>query len=205
MYRLFTLYWSGQRAMGVVDAHTRFTTHAASTLIDSALLPRDYIAVKLYGARSLPDTPQVRAVLRSLVAALAEQLPVVLLDTGLVLADDHTDYVFGGTRVISARPWMTPQTNLGVQTQIVAGARAFVGTCGGLAWLAPRLGVDTSALFVDPQWLHAHLAVAMRAYHKLDAGQFSAADLRAFQARGPAEAGHFVPLVRGVRRGGIGS
>ena len=25
MYRLFTLYWSGQRAMGFVDAHTRFT------------------------------------------------------------------------------------------------------------------------------------------------------------------------------------
>ena len=24
MYRLFTLYWSGQRAMGFVDAHLRF-------------------------------------------------------------------------------------------------------------------------------------------------------------------------------------
>ena len=74
---------------------------------------------------------------------------------------------------------MTPQNNLGVQTQIVAGARAFVGTCGSIAWLAPRLGVDTSALFVDPKWLHAHLPVAMRAVHKLDAGRFAAADLRA--------------------------
>ena len=53
---------------------------------------------------------------------------------------------------------MTPRNNLGVQTQIVAGAKAFVGTCGSIAWLAPRLGVDTSALFVDPKWLHAHLA-----------------------------------------------
>jgi hypothetical protein len=83
--------------------------------------------------------------------------------------------------VISARPWMTPQNNLGVQTQIVAGAKAFVGTCGSLAWLAPRLGVDTSAVYVDPKWLHAHLAVAMRAYHKLDAGRFAAADLRALE------------------------
>ena len=48
---------------------------------------------------------------------------------------------------------MTPQNNLGVQTQIVAGARGFVGTCGSLAWLAPRLGVDTSALFVDPKFM----------------------------------------------------
>ena len=63
---------------------------------------------------------------------------------------------------------------------IVAGARAFVGTCGSIAWLAPRLGVDTSALYVDPKWLHAHLAVAMRGYHKLEGGgQFAPADLRA--------------------------
>jgi hypothetical protein len=79
---------------------------------------------------------------------------------------------------------MTPQTNLGVQTQITAGARAFVGTCGSIAWLAPRLGVDTSAMFVDPQWLHAHLAVAMRSYHKLGAGRFAVADLRALDPIG---------------------
>jgi hypothetical protein len=96
-----------------------------------------------------------------------------------VLEDDHADYALGGDRIISARSWMTPQNNLGVQTQIVAGAKAFVGTCGSIAWLAPRLGVDTSALYVDPKWLHAHLAVAMRAYYKLDAGRFAAADLRA--------------------------
>jgi len=184
MYRLFTLYWSGLRAMGFIDAHTRFTTHAAPPLIDPALLPRDYIAVKFYGAQSLPDTPHIRGLLRTVVAALAEQAPVVLLDTGLVLEDDHADYTFGGARVVSARPWMTPQTNLGVQTQIVAGARAFVGTCGSIAWLAPRLGVDTAAMFVDPKWLHAHIAVAMRAYHKLEAGRFAVADLRALDPLG---------------------
>ena len=74
---------------------------------------------------------------------------------------------------------MTPQNNLGVQTQIVAGARAFVGTCGSIAWLAPRLGVDTSAFYMDPKWLHAHLPVAMRAYHRLGAGTFATVDLRA--------------------------
>ena len=141
--------------------------------------------------------------LGAMVARLAEQAPVVLLDTGLVLDDDHADYTFAsGGRVIAAKRWMTPQNNLGVQTQIVARAKAFVGTCGSIAWLAPRLGVDTSAVFVDPKWLHAHLAVAMRAYHRLGAGRFAAADLRALDplgtafrlkpeatAVGPAEAG----------------
>jgi len=128
---------------------------------------------------TLPDTPEVRARLRTLVANMAERLPVVLLDTGLVLEDDHADFGFASGAVISARRWMTPQNNLGVQTQIAAGARSFVGTCGSLAWLVPRLGVDTSALFVDPSWLHAHLPLALRAYHKLGAGRFAAADLRA--------------------------
>jgi hypothetical protein len=185
MYRLFTLYWSGQRAMGFMDAHTRFTRMTAPPIIDPALLPAKYIAAKLYAARSLPDTPDIRMRLRAMLAALSEQLPVVLLDTGLVLEDDHADYGFGPHgRLISAKPWMTPQNNLGAQTQIVGGAAAFVGTCGSIAWLAPRLGVDTSALFVDPKWLHAHLAVAMRAYHRLDAGRFAAADLRALDPLG---------------------
>lgn len=185
MYRLFTLYWSGLKPMGFVDGHLRFTTVAPPAIIDPALLPRDYIAVKFYAAQSMPDTPEVRARLKTMVDALAEQAPVVLLDTGLLLEDDHADYALGGGhRVVSAKPWMTPQTNLGVQTQIVAGARAFVGTCGSIAWLAPRLGVQTSALFVDPKWLHAHLAVAMRAYHKLGAGRFTVADLRALDPLG---------------------
>ena len=189
MYRLFTLYWSGKRAMGFVDAHLRFTRMAAPPMIDPAQLPPQYIAVKFYAARSLPDSPEMRAQLRAMVAALAARLPVVLLDTGLVLEDDHADYAFGADgRIISARPWMTPVNNLGVQTQIIAGAAAFVGTCGSLAWLAPRLGVDTSAVFVDPKWLHAHLPVAMRAYHKLDAGRFAVADLRALPATSADEA-----------------
>jgi hypothetical protein len=158
---------------------------AAPTVIDPALLPPEYVAVKLYAARSLPDTPEIRAHLRAMLTGLSEQVPVVLLDTGLVLEDDHADYAFApGGRLIGAKPWLTPQNNLGAQTQIVAGAKAFLGTCGSIAWLAPRLGVDTSALYVDPKWLHAHLAVAMRAYHRLGAGRFAAADLRALDPLG---------------------
>ena len=183
MYRLFTLYWSGQRAMGFVDARLRFTRIEPPVVIDRALLPPEYVAMKFYAAQSLPDSPAMRERLRALVLRTAERTPVVLLDTGLAL-DEHADYGLAGDRVISARQWMTPRNNLAVQTQIIGGARAFAGTCGSITWLAPRLGVDTSALYVNPQWLHAHLAVAMRAYHKLGAGRFAPADLRAFEALG---------------------
>ncbi len=179
MYRLFSLFWSGHRPTSFVDSHTRFERIGAPAVVPTPGLPDDYVAVKFYAARSMPDTPAVRDVLRRHVAQLAGERPVVMLDTGLVL-DEHADYQladFNG--VISARPWMTPANNLGVQTQIIARARAFVGTCGSLAWLAPMLGVNTSALFLDPKWLHAHLGVALRAAHRVGGGHFAAADLRA--------------------------
>ena len=114
-----------------------------------------------------------------------------------MLEDDHADYTFATRgRVISARPWMTPRNNLGVQTQIVAGAKAFVGTCGSIAWLAPRLGVDTSALFVDPKWLHAHVAVAMRAYHR--AGRRPLRDRRSARGRSAGRLGGAISVVTAV-------
>ena len=179
MYRLFSLFWSGQRAMSFLDAHTRFEPIVPPRILEEGRLPREYVAVKFYAARSLPDTPDVRRTLAWFVESLAERTTVVLLDTGLVL-DEHMDYSFGPSgRVISAKSWMTPANNLGVQTQIIAGAQAFAGTCGSVAWLAPMLGVHTSAVYVDPKWLHAHLGVMLRACHRAGAGRFAALDLRA--------------------------
>lgn len=178
MYRLFALFWSGHRSLGFLDRHTRFARMQAGAAVPAGALPDGYVAVKLYSARSMPDSPALRRVLRQLVAGVAERAPVVLLDTGLAL-DEHADYELGGGRVVSARPLMTPRTNLGMQTAIIAGARGFVSTCGSLAWMAPMLGTDTSALFVDPKWLHVHLGVALRASHKVAAGRFAACDLRA--------------------------
>jgi len=184
MYRLFGLFWSGQRALSFLDSHTRFEPVAAPRLIDAARLPREYVAVKFYAARSLPDTPEIRRTLAWCVESVAERTAVVLLDTGLIL-DEHADYVFDpSSRIVSAKQWMTPANNLGVQTQIIAGAKAFLGTCGSVAWLAPMLGVPTSAVYVDPKWLHAHLGVMLRACHRANAARFSPVDLRALDAVG---------------------
>ena len=179
MYRLFSLFWSGHRSQSFLDSRTRFAPIAPPRIIDANQLPPDYVAVKFYAARSLPDTPEIRHTLRWFVENLAERTNVVLLDTGLVL-DEHADYAFDvSRRVVSARPWMRPTENLGVQTQIIAGAKAFIGTCGSVAWLAPMLGVDTSAVFVDAKWLHAHLGVALRACHRAGLGRFAPVDLHA--------------------------
>jgi hypothetical protein len=153
------------------------------------------VAVKFYAARSLPDTPVNRAMLRTLVESIAERWPVVLLDTGLNL-DDHADYTFqSGGRIVSAKSHLDPRHNLGMQTQIIAGARAFVGTCGSLAWLAPMLGVDTTAVFTDARFLHSHLHAARRLYHVLGGGRFSPLDLSALDPLGLSLASRQVVAV----------
>jgi hypothetical protein len=101
----------------------------------------------------------------------------VLLDTGLTL-DDHDDYDLAlGDRVVSARHWMDARSNLATQARIIAGARAFVGTCGGMAWLAPMLGVDTTAVMTDDKFLNVHLQVAHRVGRVLNRGRFIPLDL----------------------------
>jgi hypothetical protein len=166
--------------MSFLERHTRFARVQPPASFDVSALPREYVAVKFYTARSLPADPAVRATLRSIVSGLALRTPVVLLDTAVRL-DEHEDFAFDEVpNTVSAKHLMTPATNLGVQTQIMAGARAFVGTCGSVAWLAPMLGVDTVPLLADAGFLHAHLHVARRAFHRLPgAGAFSPCDIGA--------------------------
>jgi hypothetical protein len=72
---------------------------------------------------------------------------------------------------------MTPATNLGVQTALVAHARRFVGTCGGLAWLAPFLSVPTCGVYADDRLLGTHLHVARQAMTRAGAARFMTLDL----------------------------
>jgi hypothetical protein len=184
MYRLFKQFWSGHRPLGFMDSHTRYARIVPPRVADLSGLPEEYIAVKFYAAKSMPDTPHIRQMLRATIAALAEQVPVVVLDTDLRL-DDHDDYLFqSSARVISARHLMVPKNNLAVQTQIIGGARAFVGTCGSVAWLAPMLGVDTMAVLADAKFLHSHLHVARRVYTLMKGGRFAPLDLSALEPLG---------------------
>jgi hypothetical protein len=177
MFRWLSPFWSGQETLGFVERHTRHARIEAPDIAVPLALPAEYVAVKFYGARSLPDEPAVRVQLRALGDALSQQFPIVQLDTGLGL-DDHADMRLPtGPRVMSVGGLLEPRTNLAVQTRIIAGARMFVGTCGSLSWLAPLLGVPTLPVFTDPSFLHAHLHVARRVYGRVDGGRFAPLDL----------------------------
>ena len=183
LYQLFHQFWLGHRPPSFLEKRTRYRRIGAPD-VPVPPLPSEFVAVKFYTAASLPPTDAVRRALQSIVLGLAERTSVVMLDTGLAL-DDHEDYSFGvASRIHTVRDVLQPRDNLAVQTAIISRASSFVGTCGALAWLAPMLGIDTTAVLADARFLHGHLQVARRVYQLMDGGRFSPLDISAFEQLG---------------------
>ena len=177
MYRLFSRFWYGNRAVDLVTSRTRYVPLTATPPVNLGL-PERYIAAKFYTGAALPGTPEARGALRELVRTAAARMPVVMLDTGMA-TDEHEDYLFRDIpNVLSLRDRLVPATNLGVQTTAIAGAQGFIGTCGSLAWLAPLLGVDTLAVYSEERFLVSHIFFATQAYRQAGAARFDTLDLR---------------------------
>ena len=124
--------------------------------------------------------------MQSILSRLSETTDVVLLNPDLRL-DDHLDLEsrFTSGRVHSIKHLMTPRNNLGVQTKVIAGARAFVGTYGGLSYVPPFYGVDSLAIYSNPaKFSIYHLQVALAGFAKIKPGSFTAVDARALDLAG---------------------
>jgi hypothetical protein len=182
MYQLFRPFWHGDRSLDFVFRHADFRSPAVPMAAPSPGLPTDYAAVKFYSGPALPDTLANREVLFSLVERLAARMPVVVLDTAWSV-DEHSDYAFDDIRgVTTLRPSLDPRTNLDVQTRVIAGSRLFLGTCGGLAWLAPLMGVETLAVYDDDRYLTPHTYAARYAYRRMGAARFSLLSVAALRS-----------------------
>jgi hypothetical protein len=181
MYQMFRAFWYGDRALDFVLRHTDFRRLQRKEPL-AISLPAEYAAVKFYTGPAIPDTESNLRLLHDLVRRVAARMPVVMLDTAWSV-DEHRDYAFEDIPgVTTLRPSLDPRTNLGLQTQVIAGARQFIGTCGGLAWLAPLLGVDTLAVYEDDRYLTAHLYMAKYAYRRAGAARLSTLNLKALGA-----------------------
>ena len=179
MYGLFNPFWWGH--VGEAWVH-RFTVYEPLTAKDGLVLGQGeavagfrapdapYTAVKFYFNDCFPDTPENRAFVRRTLQALTACGPVVSLATGLRL-DDHSSDDAGTSGVRTLPHDIHPRENLALQTAIVAGAAAFAGTYGGFSYLAPFLGVRSTAYFSDPQgYSPRHLLMARSALTSIGFG-----------------------------------
>jgi hypothetical protein len=187
MYGLFNPFWWGHVGEEWVHRFTKYEPLAVDNLgtdtVGAAFRRPDspYTAVKFYFNDCFPDTEPNRAFARRTLQALSERGPVVSLATGLRLDDHASDEAEGcegarvrgceGAKVQFLPSDIHPRENLALQTAIVAGASAFVGTYGGFSYLAPFLGVRATAYFADPQgYSPRHLLMARSALARIDAG-----------------------------------
>jgi hypothetical protein len=180
MYRLFLPFWKEQLTVRRVEDYTRY--HAIAPPVVPSLagrLPASYVAVRFYFSSCFPDTPENRAFVEATVRSLAATTDVVLLNSG-IRVDDHQDYTPGReSRIHTIDDLMTPERNLEIQTAVIAGARAFVGTYGGYSYLAPLCGVPALAFYSIRDSFHViHRELAERVFREMNAGSLVTLDVR---------------------------
>jgi hypothetical protein len=169
MHALFSPYWWGHLPIDWIGRHTRFVSLTRPALPGGLLLPRDYAAVKFYFNDCFRPGESTGSFVSETVREMAAESPVVSLSTGLLL-DDHAVCETNRHPGIVTFSY-DARTNLAVQSAIVAGARRFVGTYGGFAYLAPFYGVPADAYFSDPNgFSRRHLDVAQFALAQLGHG-----------------------------------
>ena len=185
MYRLFAGFWADRRSSELVRSYTEFSRlpPPPDTGVKE-LLPSDYVAVKFYFSEIFPDTPENRNFVTELILSVSQRHHVVLLDTNLSV-DDHLDIKMSTSeRVHVVAQHMRPENNLAVQTEIVAGARAFLGTYGGFAYLGPFYGVPSIAFHTQRNMIQAHTDLATRVFASFDGPSLSVINAADFAAVG---------------------
>ena len=174
MYGLFNPFWWGHVDQEWVHRFAKYERLAQDGDVGAAAFRRPdapYTAVKFYFNDCFPDTSSNREFVRRTLHALNERGPIVSLATGLRL-DDHASHEWDHVDVRPLPSDMHPRENLALQTAVVAGASAFVGTYGGFSYLAPFLGVPATAYFADGQaYSPRHLLMARSALERIGAGR----------------------------------
>ena len=182
MYRLFMPFWKDQASIARIDRYAVHTLLEAPDLPVVRELPGEYIAARFYFSECFPDTPTNREFVAATIDGISRQIPVVLLNTPFSV-DDHHDFDSRGSRVLAiGASHMVPSRNLAVQTAVIAGARAFVGTYGGYSYLAPLCGVSALAFYSQRSFKTHHLQVAQHILERLGTASLTPLDVAAAPA-----------------------
>lgn len=167
MYWLLAPFWEGTQGLRHLQGLTDYGPLPRLEL-GAAPLPAEYLAVRFYARATFPfPDPAVTDFVRDVVGGLAAQLPVVLLQTP-DLYDDHLDVPLTGPNVFTL-PAVKPEEHLAMHAAVIQRSRAFVGTYGGVAQLALRLGAPSMSFYaawggtaVQHLHLNDHLAKVTR-------------------------------------------
>ena len=165
MYACLRPYFAGAMSLAALEQHCLFETIPTPALPDDVTLPTPFVAVRFYLRHTFPGHPLLVQFAQESVKMMAQNTAVVLLNSG-IHADEHVDIPIPDQpnvyRMTDCR--VTPQNNLALQSAVIGRALGFVGTYGGLAQLALRLGKPSVSYYHE--WggtsiAHKHLADAL--------------------------------------------
>jgi hypothetical protein len=180
MMRCFAEFFSERAPLDLVLSRTKWDYLPRPDKI--AGVPASYYAVGFYARATLAGSHAMVKTLSQIVHGLAERHPVVLLRNPHHL-DDHHDLPFAGENVLTPDA-AAPEHTLALNTSLIAHARAFVGTYGGLAQLALRLGRPSASYYETLQgtsfahlylsrWIAEKMGVPFYAFRMRDLGWLS--------------------------------
>lgn len=152
MYHGLAAYWTGHRGPQWLQPRTVYNLLPAPALPAVMALPEVFVAARFYGRETWPMDKATKSATDATLLKLAEQSPVVCLESETV-TDEHGDFpIPKHPNLLRLRDLttLTPETNLAVQSAVLSKAQGFVGTYGGLAQLALRLGKPSVTFF--HQW-----------------------------------------------------
>jgi hypothetical protein len=176
MYAAYMPFWKQQESKRWVDEVSE-AQRIQAPVMPGLELPREYVATRFYFSECFPDTPENRALVDTTVRSLAAETDVVMLSAG-VQVDDHRDAALAAIpRVHTVDALIRPENNLAVQTAVIAGARGFVGTYGGYAYLAPLCGVNAVAMYSRRTYFPYHLDYAQQMFDAVDGGSLTVLDV----------------------------
>jgi len=173
---MYRAYWQLVLKQHGIDKLARLFTHRRMVAPDlgplAGVLPERYTAVRFYFRASFDASDEHVAFARRSVERLAERGPVVLLNPAIAF-DDHVDFDTAGDRVVRLDEHMTPTNNLALQTIAVSRAEAYVGTYGGLSYVAPFYGVPSLSFHsTADQMIRRHLDLAGAIFSAPELGDY---------------------------------
>lgn len=159
-------FFGSQMSLYHLERQALFDRLVAPALPDGVALPEKFVAVRFYLRHTFPGHPQWVSFAQESIKQIATQMPVILLNSS-VHTDEHQDIGLKGhphVQTLSDLCQVTPSNNLELQSAVLARSLGFVGTYGGLAQLALRLGKPSVSYYTD--WsgtaiAHKHLADAL--------------------------------------------
>lgn len=166
MYQALVPFYTAQKGIMWLEDQVSWDVLPPSPLPDGLTLPEQFVAVRFYARATFPPNPQTAEFARETIRTLAENFPVILLNSG-VHADEHVDFTpkpMANVTQLSELYPMNPETNLAVQSAVIARSLGFVGTYGGLAQLALRFRKPVISIYSE--WhgtalAHKHLSDAV--------------------------------------------